>query len=114
MAPNPTLLTAYGGFEVPETPTYSAALGKLWLEKGGVFALANIRGGGEFGPAWHEAGLKTKRQRIYDDFAAVAQELIARKITGAQAARHPGRVERRTADGRGDGAAPGAMECGGD
>ncbi len=78
---NPTLLTAYGGFEVSETPTYSAALGKLWLEKGGVFALANIRGGGEFGPAWHEAGLKTKRQRIYDDFAAVAQELVARKIT---------------------------------
>ena len=78
---NPTLLTAYGGFEVAETPTYSAELGKLWLEKGNVFVLANIRGGGEFGPAWHEAGLKTHRQRIYDDFAAVGQDLIARKIT---------------------------------
>jgi prolyl oligopeptidase len=78
---NPTLLNAYGGFEVSETPTYSAVRGKLWLEKGGVFVLANIRGGGEFGPAWHEAGLKTHRQRIYDDFAAVAQDLIARKIT---------------------------------
>ena len=81
---NPTLLNAYGGFEVSETPTYSAVRGKLWLERGGVFALANIRGGGEFGPAWHEAGLKTNRQRIYDDFAAVGRDLIARKITAPQ------------------------------
>jgi prolyl oligopeptidase len=57
-------------------------MGKLWLERGGVYVLANIRGGGEFGPAWHEAGLTIHRQRIYDDFAAVAQDLIARKITG--------------------------------
>jgi prolyl oligopeptidase len=78
---NPTLLNAYGGFESSETPEYSAIRGKLWLEKGGVFVLANIRGGGEFGPAWHEAGLKTHRQVIYDDFAAVAEDLIARKIT---------------------------------
>ena len=78
---NPTLLTAYGGFEVPSTPAYNAVTGKLWLEKGGVYVLANIRGGGEFGPAWHEAGLKTKRQVIYDDFAAVGEDLIARKIT---------------------------------
>ena len=78
---NPTLLNAYGGFELAETPHYSANTGKLWLEHGGVFVLANIRGGGEFGPAWHEAGLKTHRQRIYDDFAAVGQDLIARKIT---------------------------------
>jgi len=78
---NPTLLNAYGGFELSSTPTYRADRGKLWLERGGVFVLANIRGGGEFGPAWHEAGLKTHRQRIYDDFAAVAEDLIARKIT---------------------------------
>jgi prolyl oligopeptidase len=78
---NPTILTAYGGFEVSETPSYSPIVGKLWLEHGGVFVLANIRGGGEFGPAWHEAGLKTHRQIIYDDFAAVARDLIARKIT---------------------------------
>ena len=78
---NPTLLNAYGGFEIAETPAYSAQTGKLWLEKGGVFVLANIRGGGEFGPAWHEAGLTTHRQRIYDDFAAVGEDLIARKIT---------------------------------
>jgi prolyl oligopeptidase len=78
---NPTLLTAYGGFEVSETPRYNAVDGKLWLEKGGVYVLANIRGGGEFGPAWHEAGLNTKRQVIYDDFAAVGEDLIRRKIT---------------------------------
>jgi prolyl oligopeptidase len=78
---NPTLLTAYGGFQLSETPSYSPIDGKLWLERGGVFVLANIRGGGEFGPAWHEAGLKTHRQRIYDDFAAVAQDLVTRRIT---------------------------------
>ena len=81
---NPTILTAYGGFQVSETPYYTAPTGKLWLEKGGVFVLANIRGGGEFGPAWHEAGLKTHRQRIYDDFYAVAQDLVARKITSSR------------------------------
>jgi prolyl oligopeptidase len=78
---NPTLLTAYGGFQVSETPRYNGATGKLWLDHGGVYVLANIRGGGEFGPAWHDAGLKTQRQRIYDDFAAVGADLVARKIT---------------------------------
>lgn len=78
---NPTLLYAYGGFEASQTPSYSAATGKLWLENGGVYVLANIRGGGEFGPAWHEAGLGTKRQIIYDDFAAVAKDLIATRVT---------------------------------
>jgi prolyl oligopeptidase len=81
---NATLLNAYGGFQISETPYYSANIGKLWLEHGGVYVLANIRGGGEFGPAWHEAGLKTHRQRIYDDFAAVAQDLIARRVTSPQ------------------------------
>ena len=81
---NPTLLTAYGGFEVANTPSYSAVVGKLWLDHGGVYVLANIRGGGEFGPAWHEAGLKTHRQRIYDDFYAVAQDLVSRKITSSR------------------------------
>jgi prolyl oligopeptidase len=78
---NPTVLYAYGGFQVSETPFYSANIGKLWLERGGVFVLANIRGGGEFGPAWHEAGLKTHRQRVYDDFVAVAEDLIEKKVT---------------------------------
>jgi len=81
---NPTLLNAYGGFQDSETPHYSAVVGKLWLERGGVFVVANIRGGGEFGPAWHEAGLKTHRQRIYDDFSAVGQDLVTRKITSPQ------------------------------
>jgi prolyl oligopeptidase len=78
---NPTLLYAYGGFQVSMTPSYSGTIGKLWLERGGVYVLANIRGGGEFGPAWHQAGLKTNRQVIYDDFVAVADDLISRKIT---------------------------------
>ncbi|MBU1376687.1 MAG: prolyl oligopeptidase family serine peptidase [Alphaproteobacteria bacterium] len=78
---NPTLLNAYGGFLVSQSPSYSGALGKLWLEKGGVFVVANIRGGGEFGPRWHNAGLKLKRMAVYDDFFAVSQDLIDRKIT---------------------------------
>ena len=81
---NPTLLYAYGGFEVSQTPSYSATTGKLWLENAGVYALANIRGGGEFGPAWHEAGLGTRRQIVYDDFAAVAKDLIATRVTSAR------------------------------
>ena len=78
---NPVLLYAYGGFEVSELPNYSGTLGSAWLEKGGVYVLANIRGGGEFGPQWHQAGLKEKRQNVFDDFYAVAEDLIARKIT---------------------------------
>ena len=78
---NPTLLYGYGGFEVPSNPAYSATRGKLWLEQGGVYVLANIRGGSEYGPKWHQAGLKTERQRIYDDFISVAEKLIADKIT---------------------------------
>jgi len=77
----PTVLYGYGGFQVSMVPVYSAYVGKLWLERGGAFVVANIRGGGEFGPAWHEAALKTKRQVAYDDFAAVARDLVARKIT---------------------------------
>jgi prolyl oligopeptidase len=78
---NPTLLYAYGGFQVSYPPTYSPNVGKLWLENGGVYVLANIRGGGEFGPAWHQAGLKTNRQLIFDDFYAVEQDLVNRRIT---------------------------------
>ena len=78
---NPTLLYAYGGFLVSQSPAYAATVGKLWLEKGGVYVVANIRGGGEFGPRWHNAGLKLNRMRVYDDFFAVSEDLIARKIT---------------------------------
>src|SRR5690606_16180539 len=78
---NPTLLYAYGGFQVSMTPAYSPNVGKLWLDRGGVYVLANIRGGGEFGPAWHQAGLRTNRQVIYDDFYAVERDLVERRIT---------------------------------
>lgn len=78
---NPTIVNAYGGFQVSMTPSYAGVRGKLWLERGGVYVTANIRGGGEFGPSWHQAGLKTKRQLIYDDFIAVAEDLIDRGIT---------------------------------
>ncbi len=76
----PTLLYGYGGFQVSLTPNYAAIAGKLWIERGGVYVIANIRGGGEFGPAWHQAALKDKRQRAYDDFIAVAEDLVARRI----------------------------------
>ena len=77
----PTLLYGYGGFEVSLTPGYSGGVGMGWLEKGGVYAVANIRGGGEYGPRWHQAALKQNRHKAYEDFAAVAQDMIARKIT---------------------------------
>ena len=78
---NPTLLYGYGGFEVSQLPGYSATVGNAWLNYGGVYVVANIRGGGEFGPRWHQAGLKANRQRVFDDFIAVAEDLIARKFT---------------------------------
>ncbi len=85
---NPTHIFSYGGFRNALTPSYSGsyeklsgAYGKLWLERGGVFVLANIRGGGEFGPQWHAAALKQNRFRAFEDFEAVAEDLIRRKIT---------------------------------
>jgi len=78
---NPTLLYGYGGFQVSMTPSYSAGIGRAWLDRGGVFVMANIRGGGEFGPEWHSAAMKEHKQRSYDDFIAVAEDLVARKIT---------------------------------
>jgi prolyl oligopeptidase len=78
---NPTVLYGYGGFEVSMTPSYMANIGDAWLNKGGVYVLANIRGGGEFGPKWHQAALKANRNKAYEDFAAVAKDLIARKVT---------------------------------
>ncbi|UKE75188.1 prolyl oligopeptidase family serine peptidase [Xanthomonas graminis pv. phlei] len=81
---HPTLLYAYGGFEVSMTPFYSGSLGRAWLDQGGVYALVNIRGGGEYGPRWHQAALKQNRHKAYEDMAAVAQDLPARKITSAR------------------------------
>tara|TARA_B110001454_G_scaffold219198_1_gene251573 strand:- start:150464 stop:152569 length:2106 start_codon:yes stop_codon:yes gene_type:complete len=78
---NPTLLYGYGGFEVALQPNYSGVMGKAWLENGGTYVLANIRGGGEFGPSWHQSALKLNRQRAFDDFFAVAEDLIKTKVT---------------------------------
>lgn len=79
--PRPTLLYGYGGFRIPQVPRYSAAIGSAWLEGGGVYVVANIRGGGEFGPEWHQAALKAERPRAYEDFIAVAEDLIRRGVT---------------------------------
>lgn len=80
----PTILYGYGGFELAKPPIYLPEMGKLWLERGGAYVIANIRGGGEFGPAWHEAVLREKRQLAFDDFAAVARDLAARGVADAK------------------------------
>lgn len=81
---NPTLVYAYGGFNVSSQPYYSSTRGIGWMERGGVYVLANIRGGGEFGPSWHMAAMKEHRQNAYDDFYAVTEDLIQRKITSPE------------------------------
>jgi len=78
---HPTLLSGYGGFQLSRTPAYQAGIGAAWLEKDGVYVVANIRGGGEFGPQWHKAAMKANRHRAYEDFAAVAKDLVDRKVT---------------------------------
>ena len=77
----PTLLTGYGGFEISELPPYNGVGGAGWLEKGGVLVMANLRGGGEFGPRWHEAGVKEQRHHCYEDMIAVAEDLVKRRVT---------------------------------
>jgi len=79
--PGPTLLGGYGGFEVSRTPGYDGVLGRLWLARGGTYVLANIRGGGEYGPTWHTQAMRENRHRVYEDFAAVARDLVERGIT---------------------------------
>lgn len=78
---NPTMLYGYGGFTISLTPKYQPLVGKLFLEQGGVYVVANIRGGGEYGPAWHKAALKQNRQKAYDDFISVAEDLVSTKVT---------------------------------
>jgi prolyl oligopeptidase len=78
---NPTLLTGYGGFQISRVPYYNAIAGAAWLENGGVYVVANIRGGGEFGPKWHQAALQANRPRAYEDFVSVAEDLIHRQVT---------------------------------
>ena len=80
-ASNPTLLYGYGGFEISLMPTYNASVGRAWTSQGGVYVMANIRGGGEYGPRWHQAALKKNRLRAYEDFAAIAEDLVDRKVT---------------------------------
>ncbi len=106
---NPTLLYGYGGFEVPMQPWYSGGFGNAWYEQGGVLVVANIRGGGEFGPAWHRAAIMENKQKSYDDFAAVAEDLIATKVVG-QTPRHRRRQQRRPARRRGHVAAAGVVQ----
>ena len=79
--PHPTILYGYGGFQISQTPNYLGLPGKAWLEAGGVYAVANIRGGGEYGPGWHHAALKENRHRAYEDFAAVARDLVTSGVT---------------------------------
>jgi prolyl oligopeptidase len=79
--PRPTLLTGYGGYEISLTPSYSGTVGRGWLARGGTYVVANIRGGGEYGPRWHQSAMKANRTRVYEDFAAVAGDLVARRIT---------------------------------
>ena len=81
--PGPTLLDGYGAFRAAQVPTYLAVLGPLWLARGGAYALANIRGGGEYGPAWHEQAVRANRHKVAEDFAAVAQDLVTEGVTTA-------------------------------
>jgi len=81
---NPVLLNAYGGFQISLKPYYSSFLGRFWLDQGGVFVLANIRGGGEYGPSWHQSAIKFNKHKSYDDFIAVSEDLIKRKITSKE------------------------------
>lgn len=82
-SPQPTLLAGYGGFEVSQTPAYGGVLGRLWLSRGGTYVLANIRGGGEYGPGWHTQAMREGRHKVAEDFAAVARDLVARGVTTA-------------------------------
>ncbi|OZM74486.1 S9 family peptidase [Amycolatopsis antarctica] len=79
--PGPTLLTGYGGFEISLTPSYSGVTGRGWLGRGGTYVVANLRGGGEYGPQWHAGAVKENRVKVYEDFAAVAADLVERGIT---------------------------------
>lgn len=83
----PVLMSGYGGFQNPRLPVYLGSTGKLWLERGGAYVLANLRGGGEFGPGWHQTAIRENKQRTWDDFIAVGEDLVKRGFTSPE---HPG------------------------
>ena len=88
-APGPTLLGGYGGFEVAQTPGYDGVLGRLWLARGGTYVMANIRGGGEYGPTWHTKAMREGGHKVAEDFAAVAKDLVS---AASRPSRNWGRV----------------------
>ena len=104
----PTLLSGYGGFNISQTPAFSRHA-VSWLERGGVFAVPNLRGGGEYGEAWHQAGMLGKKQNVFDDFIAAAEWLIANGYTNSREAGDQRRLERRPAGRRRRDAAAGAV-----
>ena len=98
------MLYGYGGFSISVLPGYRSDV-PAWLELGGVFVTVNLRGGAEYGEAWHKAGYLDRKQNVFDDFIAVAEHLVREKLHLARSPRHDGRVEWRTARRRGDGTA---------
>ena len=81
VGPRPTLLYGYGAYGIMQTPTYGAVTGRLWLARGCNYVLANIRGGGEYGPSWHLQAIRTARHKSFEDFACVARDLVDRGVT---------------------------------
>ena len=106
---NPVLLTGYGGYGVSMRLGFLGSRNRVWFDVGGIYVIANLRGGGEFGEEWHQQGALTKKQNVFDDFIAAAEYLIRRGLHAAAETRDRRRVERRTADGCGGDAAAGTL-----
>ena len=100
----PAMMYGYGGFSVDTLPTYRPDV-PAWLERGGIWITVNVRGGSEYGEAWHRAGMRDQKQNVFDDFIAVAEHLVAERYTSPSHLAMLGRIERRSAGRGGDGAA---------